>query len=197
MACQLKCRVRHVSIIPDKNEGSLGHILKGKTARIEPEPGEPSVHTQFHLEKLALVSLGGSAAESLLTGHKCNAGSQSDFNDAWDYLFHLTKDEDEIAAYFRWLRERAKTTLSSNWNWFAVETLANELLKRKYIGGKEVRKIIRQAWIDSIDHIPGVLKTGHNSEAEQISDHDGTLGFIDALQQKTKRKPSVDVRLDI
>ena len=32
-------------------------------------------------------------------------------------------------------------------------------------------------------------------KAEQISDHDGTLGFIDALQQKTKGK-SVDVRLD-
>ena len=30
---------------------------------------------------------------------------------------------------------------------------------------------------------------------EKISDHDGTLGFIDALQQKTKGK-SVDVRLD-
>ena len=34
-------------------------------------------------------------------------------------------------------------------------------------------------------------------KAEQISDHDGTLGFIDALQQKTKGKSSVNVRLDI
>ncbi len=49
-------------------------------------------------------------------------------------------------------------------------------------------------------------KTGYNMmfhekeleqlQVEQISDHDGTLGFIDALQQKTKGK-SVDVRLDI
>ena len=35
-----------------------------------------------------------------------------------------------------------------------------------------------------------------NAQAEQISDHDGTLGFIDALQKKTKGNPSVDVRLD-
>lgn len=34
------------------------------------------------------------------------------------------------------------------------------------------------------------------TDAEPISDHDGTLGFIDALQKKTKVK-SVDVRLDI
>ena len=30
----------------------------------------------------------------------------------------------------------------------------------------------------------------------QISDHDGTSGLIDALQQKTKGNPSVDVKLD-
>ena len=32
---------------------------------------------------------------------------------------------------------------------------------------------------------------------EQISDHDGTFGLIDTLQQKTKGNPAVDVRLDI
>ena len=32
--------------------------------------------------------------------------------------------------------------------------------------------------------------------AEKISDHDGILGFIDELQQKTKGNSSVDVRLD-
>jgi len=32
---------------------------------------------------------------------------------------------------------------------------------------------------------------------EQISSHDGTLGFIDALQQKTKGNSSIDVRLDL
>jgi len=35
------------------------------------------------------------------------------------------------------------------------------------------------------------------TQAEQISDHDGTLGFIDALQKKTEGNSSVDVRLDI
>jgi len=34
-------------------------------------------------------------------------------------------------------------------------------------------------------------------KAEQISDHDETLGFIDALQRKTKGNSSVYVNLDI
>jgi len=52
-----------------------------------------------------------------------------------------------------------------------------------------------------------VDKTGYNMlfhekelellQPEQISDRDGTSGLIDALQQKTKGNPSVDVRLDI
>jgi hypothetical protein len=41
-----------------------------------------------------------------------------------------------------------------------------------------------------------VARTRRGKKAELISDHDGTLGFIDALQQKTEGK-SVDVRLDI
>ena len=35
------------------------------------------------------------------------------------------------------------------------------------------------------------------TDAEPISNHDGTLGFMDALQKKTKGNPSMDVRLDI
>ena len=41
------------------------------------------------------------------------------------------------------------------------------------------------------------LKPDNSDQAEQISDHDGTMGFIDMLQKKTKGKPSVDIRLDM
>jgi hypothetical protein len=146
MALWLRRRVRHVSIIPNEDEGSLGHLLPGKSAHVEPETKDPSAKTQFQLERLALVSLAGNAAECLLTNRKCFAGSDSDFFQAWDYLHYLTGSEDETRAYISWLSERAKTTLSSSWNWFAVETLANELLKQKYIGAKRVHQIVRQAW---------------------------------------------------
>jgi hypothetical protein len=34
------------------------------------------------------------------------------------------------------------------------------------------------------------------TKVEQIPEHDGVLGFVDALQQKTKGKTGVDVNLD-
>jgi len=53
------------------------------------------------------------------------------------------------------------------------------------------------------DIIQDIIKKGScekcrtSTKAEQISDHDGTSGLIDALQKKTKGNPSVDVRLDL
>jgi hypothetical protein len=35
------------------------------------------------------------------------------------------------------------------------------------------------------------------TNADQSSDHDGTLGLTDALQKKTKGNSSADVRLDL
>ena len=46
-------------------------------------------------------------------------------------------------------------------------------------------------------HEKKLEKIQPDKHAEQTSDHDGTLGLIDALQQKTKGNSSVDVRLDM
>jgi hypothetical protein len=153
MALWLRCRFRHVSIIPDENEGSEGHILQGKTADFDPEIRDPSSEIRFHLERLAMVSLAGNAAECILTGRKCKTGSNSDFSHARDHLHYLAPSEDEITPYFNWLRERTRIALLSRWNWFAVETLAKELLQKKYIGRNRVHQIVRKAWKDSAPSI--------------------------------------------
>ena len=50
---------------------------------------------------------------------------------------------------------------------------------------------------DMLFHEKELEKIQSDKHAEQTSDHDGTLGLIDALQQKTKGNSSVDVRLDM
>jgi hypothetical protein len=62
-----------------------------------------------------------------------------------------------------------------------------------------------QQLCDDLDEIEfkDIIKKGScekcrtSIKAEQISANDGTSGLIDALQQKTKGNPSVDVRLDM
>jgi hypothetical protein len=50
---------------------------------------------------------------------------------------------------------------------------------------------------DMLFHEKKLEKIQPDKHAEQTSDHDGTLGLIDALQQKTNGNSSVDVRLDM
>ncbi|MFC2002560.1 hypothetical protein ACFLV4_01245 [Chloroflexota bacterium] len=154
MAFWLRCRFHHVSIILDESEDTVGHVLSGKRARVEYERVEPSSHNRFQIEKYILVALGGNAAERLLTGRKVWAGSETDLHNAYDYVSLLIQEENEIRAYLKWLHERTGNTLSSACNWFAVETLANELLNRRYIGSGQVHQIIRKAWKDSVEHVP-------------------------------------------
>jgi len=49
---------------------------------------------------------------------------------------------------------------------------------------------------DMLFHEKELEKLLPATDAKPISNHDGTLGFIDALQTKTKGNPSLDVRLD-
>ena len=149
MAFYQRCTCRHASIIPDEKDNSLGHILNGKRARVEYDRISPSSKDRLQIEKYILVAYAGNAAERLLTRRKVSDGSHKDFQDAYDYVSLLIQDEEEVYAYLKWLQLRAENILSIRYNWFAVEVLAKELLKRKYIGGKQVRQIIRQAWIDS------------------------------------------------
>jgi hypothetical protein len=153
MATWLRCNFRHVSIISDDSESSLGHILSGKRARLEYNRVDPTQPDRYRAEKYILVSFAGNAVERLFTGQKTWKGSKKDLIDAYDYMSCLIQEDDEVTAYFKWLQVRARNILSLSWNWFAVETLAKALLKEKYIGSRLVRQIIKNAWKDSVNHL--------------------------------------------
>jgi hypothetical protein len=101
-------------------------------------------------EKYILVALAGIAAERILTGRKVKAGSYQDGRTAGYYMDQLVYEEEEVKAYSEWLLAHAENLLRLQDNWFAVETLADELLKEKYIGSKRAHEIIRAAWKDSV-----------------------------------------------
>ncbi len=152
MSYELRRRISHVSIIPDAEAGSLGHIQHGKPADMSEAvcasrlDDSDSRRIRLKLEGAAMISFAGSAAVDLLTGGKCHAtGSGPDYHDAVDALFCLTGPGDELHAYANWLYERTKGILAQGYLWQAVEALASELLTRKYIGGKQARQIIKEA----------------------------------------------------
>ena len=155
MAYWLRRRIRQVTVIPDPDRGSLGHLEKGKgqhLSALEWVGANSPIKLRVGAEREAMISFAGLAAEQILLGstrHYRQSGS--DFAYATQCLSYLTdydggrNDTDELDAYSKWLYERTRATLTVSYLWQAVEALANELLARKHVGGKEARQIIKEA----------------------------------------------------
>jgi len=146
MAYWLRKRIRHVTVIPNSDDNTLGHFKQGKAPNfLRDADCDRSPKIRMELEKLAMVDLAGQAAEYLLTGRKHKAGSEEDNHHALNCLSYLTGSTEELEAYWNWLAIRAKATLKIPALWQAIQTLAVELLNKKYIGGRRAHQIIQEA----------------------------------------------------
>ena len=153
MAYWLRRRIHHVTIIPDSDSDSLGHLSKARLAMLSEAEWEFRIDTgdlsrlRQKVEGEILISFAGQVAEELLTNRKRRlAGSASDYQFITTALICLTSDMgDELTAYSNWLYERTRAILSQGMVWRAVQALAAELLTRRYIAGKQARQIIQDA----------------------------------------------------
>lgn len=96
-------------------------------------------------EKLAMISLAGSLAVSMLMSRKHTIGADTDVLQVTSHLASLTRSMEEEEAYAKWLWHRTKGILQIEPHWSAVKVLANELLREKRIGAKRVCEIIKNS----------------------------------------------------
>ena len=94
------------------------------------------------VEAEIILSLAGCVAEAKITGEYNHIGASADYNDAVIFAGWVTDSTEETEAYIAWLFEKTKNVLWRRWD--AVELLADELLKRREIGYKTAREIIRK-----------------------------------------------------
>ena len=138
----LNQRFSYLTVNPD--EDSLGHIVWINLAKFNPEVDDLE-KIRKPLEKMIFTGQAGHAAERLFRGRNNWIGSNSDVTRALDFLFYLVGTPEEAEAYFNWLFIRIGNLLSRDWNWAAVEALANALMEQKKIGYKKAREIIKNA----------------------------------------------------
>lgn len=145
----LRRAFRHVTIAPDLEGGSLGHMLDRKLKGEWIPDAEPERY-RSRFEKMIIVSMAGAEAERKFTGRYNRIGASGDRKDQVDYGCWLTAgDLDEVPLYLDLLKHRTRRLLEAHHVWFAVEVLAKELLKRETIRWKDAKEIIRQAMFDS------------------------------------------------
>ena len=133
-------RFNKVTIVPD--DDTLGSLTGcGWGSKLSPELDE-GARLRHRVEAEIILSLAGCVAEAKMTGGCDHIGASGDYNDAVFYASYVTDSTEETEAYIAWLLEKTKNVLSRRWD--AVELLADELIKRREIGYKAAREIIRK-----------------------------------------------------
>ena len=139
----LRKRFKKISIIPNPYENSLGRLSGcGWKSNLNPEFDEDG-RLRHMVETQIIIFLAGPVAEAKLTGRYNHIGASKDYEGAVLYASYVTGSSEETSAYINWLLEKTKNILSI-YRWDAVELLAGELIKRREIGYKTTREIIRK-----------------------------------------------------
>jgi ATP-dependent Zn protease len=151
MAYEFGHATHHVTIVPDREVGSLGHHQSAPfPAWLKPDI-EINSRTEKRIEQEILVRLAGMAAEQKFCGRNNWKGAGSDFHSAIDmasYVFGMGKLLDK---YMSFMVERARAQMSHPRIWVQVEAVAEALLKRQTLSGKQIREICRDAILAKIE----------------------------------------------
>ena len=144
-AFELRRRFHYLTIVPEPDEGTLGHIMyAGFGEGFDPELDDSRI-VRRRLEPAIITALAGGAAEAKLAGRYNAVGSEHDRQGATRLATYLVANEHELDAYVNWLWQRARAMFDDPLTWVAVEALAAELLVHKRIGARRARQIIKTA----------------------------------------------------
>jgi len=116
-----------------------------------------SDRTGYAIERSVIVLLAGSQAERMALGRAKYLGSGLDFYEAVHYVGYLCRTRAETSAYLRWMQLRVRALVESPAWRRPIEALAACLVRRRQLGAREARAIIRRAIHPAISKPPGRL----------------------------------------
>ena len=132
-----------VTIVPES--GTLGYVEHRFSGLAGLEEDREKLETQ------ALIALAGPACEA----HHFGRGRKVDWYaddyrhdvvQASDVLQSLSAHDDEGAAYFDWIAERAMSLVAKPLFVQAADVLAEALIERRELTGEQVSKLVYATW---------------------------------------------------
>lgn len=131
----------YVTIVPDPQRGSAGHLRNPPRFISEIErSGSASGRAVLQAEKFVVGCLAGNAAECRHRGGKRRylAGGRQDRDQAVEILSHFVGSAEELNTYFHLLQVRAENLVYAFW--LAVEAVAQRLLSEKKLTSAQIRE---------------------------------------------------------
>ncbi len=142
MRLKVGLSVRKVSIVPEKEDNSLGRCEGSRyPVWFNPEI-EVDTRSRLYIENNVLVLYAGLLAEARFTGRRNHIGASQDYRTAVNLAGYACGSDEELSKYLAWLFCRAKAVIDNNpFFWPAVTDLAADLMNRREISGRQVRSL--------------------------------------------------------
>lgn len=147
---ELGMAIREVSIIPNVKEKRLGYVSYYPQPSFQPE-FDSSPKTLALVQKQIMFCYAGVVAEALFCGRHDWRGAGADMDTAEDLAMCVVGENKEFEAYMRWLKIRTRNLMASPIVWVKVEAVAQTLLERKRLSGKETKQIIVERMAKAIE----------------------------------------------
>ena len=126
--------IRRISIVPMGD--TLGHVLPFPTPSFRSDTDPP---LQRVVDTI-VTYLAGAAAEKRFAGRVDHGGSEEDYCSAVSLGTRVATADRELELFVNWLDERAAEVIDIHW--WVVTGVAEELLSRKKMTGKEALEVI-------------------------------------------------------
>ncbi len=129
---------KHATIVPQKAEGNLGHVLFAKPPNGSTSSPGNQIALGDNRRNLIIVDFAGSAGEELFEGHR-----HADYLSAVNFAIHVFGPQDTVRALLHlcFLEARDLVDVLS----WAVEGVAEPLIERKTLTAAEVNQPILDA----------------------------------------------------
>lgn len=140
LAFELRRRIVSVTVRPGTD--SAGHMVNsGFSEQFQPDIRADRV-ARATIEREVMIFYAGCAAQSARVGRNVTAGSSGDLLKAARLLSYLCRSPEEESAYGKWLWVRAKDSVTMPTTWTCIARLADELMRRGTMSGREVRELL-------------------------------------------------------
>ena len=143
------CRpFRYVTIIPSE-DGLLGHVHTGKVLKSLRERfqdrgyGWDTGRERLWVEREIMTYYAGEAAEIVL-GNENETLSGGDLGHIAGWVLGGIPGQRERDAFVAWLWERTLNLVKNPLNWVTIEELAEDLLDKKRLSARAVRKLSQE-----------------------------------------------------
>jgi Peptidase family M41 len=157
MAHLVHRRILTATIVPNPDDGTLGHCACGPVPAFNPDRRWDS-RTRHTAERLIRIQLAGGLAEKVYTGRHYWTQADRDLRAAYQLAHYAMGEGKGLELYMRWMRHDTEVIIRHPWNWLCIEAVAGALLEHRTLSGRALRAIIltrrreiydRYAWYEA------------------------------------------------